>query len=156
MPLGNKEWFTNNFAAYKNVREMDWWDETTWKSDDDKKQLSIACTPCQHFSGRGLFDRNQTLWSSWSILGTKRYFFGGYRPLPYLPLLAYNFYYFSPGICIDFRDTGYRSVADGQDEETVPRCPAFRQIGEKYGPFDLAWCSPTNHFSAENVDTDTI
>ena len=41
------------------------------------------------------------------------------------------------GILI-IRDTGYRSVADGQDEETVPRCPAFRQIGDKYGPFDLA------------------
>jgi hypothetical protein len=38
----------------------------------------------------------------------------------------------------DSRDTGYRSVADGQDEDTVPRCPAFKNIGQKYGPFDLA------------------
>lgn len=78
VPLGNKEWFTSNFSTYKNVKEMDWWDEHTWKSEDQKKELKVACTPCQHFSGRGLFDRNQTLWSSWSILGTRRYFFGGY------------------------------------------------------------------------------
>lgn len=43
-----------------------------------------------------------------------------------------------PGYHVDGRDTGYRSVADGQDEETVPRCPAFKLIGQKYGPFDLA------------------
>ena len=78
VPLGNKEWFTHNFAKYKHVREMDWWDEHTWKSSDEKKQLTIACTPCQHFSGRGIFDRNVTLWSSWTLLGTKRFFFGGY------------------------------------------------------------------------------
>ena len=40
--------------------------------------------------------------------------------------------------CVNIRDTGYRSVADGQDEDNVPRCPAFKQIGQKYGPFDLA------------------
>src|SRR5438552_4669904 len=49
-------------------------------------------------------------------------------------------------ICI--RDTGYRSVADGQDEDTVPRCPAFQLIGQKYGPFHLA-----SYFSnAESAD----
>ena len=58
---------------------MDWWDEHDWKHPtEEKKSLKIVCTPCQHFSGRGLFDRNQTLWSSWSILGSKRYYFGGY------------------------------------------------------------------------------
>jgi len=40
--------------------------------------------------------------------------------------------------CADIRDTGYRSVADGQTEDEVPTCPAFKQIGDKYGPFDLA------------------
>jgi N-acyl-phosphatidylethanolamine-hydrolysing phospholipase D len=39
---------------------------------------------------------------------------------------------------VDYSDTGYRSVADGQDEDTVPRCPVFRHIGQKYGSFDLA------------------
>jgi len=35
-------------------------------------------------------------------------------------------------------DTGYRTVRDGEDENKVPVCPAFRQIGEKFGGFDLA------------------
>lgn len=35
-------------------------------------------------------------------------------------------------------DTGYRAVMDGQDEDTVPVCPAFKEIGEKFGGFDLA------------------
>ena len=50
--------------------------------------------------------------------------------------LAGNFFLIY--ICIHDRDTGYRSVADGQDEDTVPRCPAFKNIGQKYGPFNLA------------------
>jgi N-acyl-phosphatidylethanolamine-hydrolysing phospholipase D len=80
VPLGNKEWFNSNFSTYKHVHEMDWWDEKAWKhpTDDKKMPLTIACTPCQHFSGRGLFDRNHTLWSSWTVLGSKKYFFGGY------------------------------------------------------------------------------
>lgn len=43
-----------------------------------------------------------------------------------------------------FRDTGYRSVPllpDGTDdygpEHNYPRCPAFKQVGEYRGPFDL-------------------
>jgi len=116
---------------------MDWWDERLWKDPkNEKKSLTIACTPCQHFSGRGLFDRNQTLWSSWSILGTKRYYFAGYGTF-----LSH----------IDDRDTGYRSVADGQDEETVPRCPAFKLIGRKYGPFDLASYTPLTSTSDNSV-----
>ena len=35
-------------------------------------------------------------------------------------------------------DTGYRAVKDGMDEDTAPRCPAFEEIGVKFGGFDLA------------------
>ena len=35
-------------------------------------------------------------------------------------------------------DAGYRHVRNGQDENTVPVCPAFQQVGENLGPFDLA------------------
>lgn len=40
--------------------------------------LKFTCTPNQHFSGRGLFDRNKTLWCSWVIKGKRdNIFFSG-------------------------------------------------------------------------------
>jgi L-ascorbate metabolism protein UlaG (beta-lactamase superfamily) len=74
------------------ITECNWWDEVKWKG------LIIASVPSQHFSGRGLFNRNSTLWNGWVILGeNQRIYTSG--------------------------DGGYG--------------PHFRQIGEKYGPFDL-------------------
>ena len=41
-------------------------------------ELIVTCTPNQHFSGRGLFDRNKTLWCSWVITNKKvNVFFSG-------------------------------------------------------------------------------
>lgn len=44
------------------IVELDWWEE--YRFDE---QLMVAATPAQHFSGRGLCDRNKTLWASWVI-----------------------------------------------------------------------------------------
>ena len=44
------------------IVELDWWQEY---SLDPK--LMVAATPAQHFSGRGITDRNKTLWASWVI-----------------------------------------------------------------------------------------
>jgi L-ascorbate metabolism protein UlaG (beta-lactamase superfamily) len=46
-----------------NIFELDWWEQHLLGGGD----LSITATPAQHFSGRGLTDRNDTLWSSWVI-----------------------------------------------------------------------------------------
>ena len=46
----------------EKIVELDWGDE--YMVD---KNLMIAATPAQHFSGRGLTDRDQTLWASWVI-----------------------------------------------------------------------------------------
>jgi len=35
-------------------------------------------------------------------------------------------------------DTGYRTVHDGEDEDKVPVCPAFAEIGEHFGGVDVA------------------
>lgn len=45
--------------------ELDWWEE---KNIDN---IKITSTPARHFSGRGLFDRDKTLWSSYAIQGKK-------------------------------------------------------------------------------------
>jgi L-ascorbate metabolism protein UlaG (beta-lactamase superfamily) len=57
----------------EKIVELGWWDEAHPQSG-----LKIAATPAQHFSGRGLFDRNSTLWASWVIeTGKHKVFFSG-------------------------------------------------------------------------------
>jgi len=51
-----------NLPSGYNVRELDWWESTQYKD------LTITATPAQHFSGRGVLDRFQTLWASFAII----------------------------------------------------------------------------------------
>jgi len=44
------------------IVELDWWQE--YQLDQN---LMVVATPAQHFSGRGITDRNKTLWASWVI-----------------------------------------------------------------------------------------
>ena len=55
-----------------NIIELNWWQSTNLDG------LSLTATPAQHFSGRGLFDRDETLWASWVIQSdnTKLFFSG--------------------------------------------------------------------------------
>jgi L-ascorbate metabolism protein UlaG (beta-lactamase superfamily) len=56
------------------IHELDWWQERVVPGTG----LGFAATPAQHFSGRSLFDRNETLWSSWVITtANRRLFFSG-------------------------------------------------------------------------------
>lgn len=56
----------------ERIIELDWWQEI--KFDD----LTIRCTPAQHFSGRGISDREKTLWCSWIIQSAdENLFFSG-------------------------------------------------------------------------------
>lgn len=58
----------------KLITELDWWEEHTLPGG----AMSFTATPAQHFSGRGLRDRNVTLWSSWVIATpNKKVFFTG-------------------------------------------------------------------------------
>lgn len=76
----------------QNITELDWWQHTKVAG------ITFTATPSQHFSGRSLTDRDETLWASWVVKGwDSNIFFSG--------------------------DSGYFS--------------GFKEIGEKYGPFDL-------------------
>ncbi|KLV09846.1 MULTISPECIES: MBL fold metallo-hydrolase [Photobacterium] len=44
-----------------NIHEFDWWESQRVGS------VRITSAPANHTSGRGLFDKNQTLWTSWAI-----------------------------------------------------------------------------------------
>ncbi|MCM3132402.1 MBL fold metallo-hydrolase [Paenibacillus polysaccharolyticus] len=92
VPLGVRKRLIKWGVPAGQITEHQWGDEFSFKG------LTFACAPARHFSGRGLFDRDSTLWCSWVIVGRKtKVFFSG--------------------------DSGYG--------------PHFKEIGSKYGPFDL-------------------
>jgi L-ascorbate metabolism protein UlaG (beta-lactamase superfamily) len=64
-----------NFGiAAQRIFELDWWESHRVAGTD----LTLTATPSQHFSGRGLKDRNRTLWSSWVVTGSRhQVFFSG-------------------------------------------------------------------------------
>jgi L-ascorbate metabolism protein UlaG (beta-lactamase superfamily) len=72
--------------------------ELDWTANVEIGSLNITALPARHFSGRSLFNRFETLWASFALLGPKhRVYYGA--------------------------DSG--------------EWYGFRDIGERYGPFDL-------------------
>lgn len=70
VPLGLKRVFTD--LGYANVVEMDWW------QSEKLGELEVQALPVAHFSGRGLFDRDRTLWASFAIRGKDlKFWFSG-------------------------------------------------------------------------------
>lgn len=59
VPLGLGKFFEKR-RVY-NVVEMDWWQERDLTLSDGR-QLHVACTPAQHWSGRTPWGANQSLW----------------------------------------------------------------------------------------------
>ncbi len=61
VPLGLKRWFIEQGIAPGQVVELDWW------QSHQARGIALTATPSQHWSGRGLFDRMETLWAAWHI-----------------------------------------------------------------------------------------
>ena len=65
-------------AAGARVTELEWWQSA------EVAGLRVDCVPAQHFSGRGLTDRNRRLWAGWVVQGPTRRFYhagdSGYFP----------------------------------------------------------------------------
>ena len=65
-------------VAPERITELDWWQSHTLQGVNKTADLTITAAPSQHFSGRGLKDRNATLWSSLVIRSPKHsVFFSG-------------------------------------------------------------------------------
>jgi L-ascorbate metabolism protein UlaG (beta-lactamase superfamily) len=61
-------------VAAARIVELDWWESHRLPGTD----VVVTAAPSQHFSGRGLGDRNATLWSSFAIRSPKHaVFFSG-------------------------------------------------------------------------------
>lgn len=72
VPQGVGEILTDWGIPAEQVIEKNWWQST--RIGD----VELVATPAQHFSGRGLFDRDETLWASWVLKGkNQRVFFSG-------------------------------------------------------------------------------
>ncbi|KIM22577.1 hypothetical protein M408DRAFT_78885 [Serendipita vermifera MAFF 305830] len=135
-PLNNDQTFVELDISPTRFHCLDWWEDreisvdlpaaqgVTTGSNTVNAQFRLTCTPSQHQSNRGVLDRYHTLWSSWAIEEIRVV---GEAAAP------------NVGFKVWFGgDTGYRHVENGQDEDKVPHCPAFKEIGDKFGSFDLA------------------
>lgn len=93
VPLGLANHLKSWGIPESKIQEFAWHDQIQLGS------IQATFTPARHFSGRGLFDRSETLWGSWVIQSSEsKIYFSG--------------------------DSGYG--------------PHYQEIGERYGPFDLA------------------
>jgi len=136
-PLGNASWFISLGIPSDQVTELDWWDATVLDVPSIGK-IQLTCTPNQHGSGRSILDHGSTLWSSWAL-----------REIPIDETKAGRKLFFAG-------DTGYRSVPSNglaaAEEAKFPSCPAFKEVGEQLGPFDVALlpiglCEPRHFMS---------
>ena len=77
VPLGNAKLLESEGIA--NVLELDW-----WQARELSGGAKLTVVPSQHWSARGIFDRNRALWGGYVIEagGVKVYFSGdtGYGP----------------------------------------------------------------------------
>lgn len=65
-PHGDKRWFDS--YDFLRMHEHSWWDQQTITVGGNPT-VPVRCTflPAAHWSQRGLFDRNRSLWGSWMI-----------------------------------------------------------------------------------------
>ena len=59
--LGIKRHLTRWGVDASHVEELDWW------QDKQIDNIQITYTPTRHFSGRGVSDRQKSLWGGWAI-----------------------------------------------------------------------------------------
>lgn len=133
VPLGLRIWLVSAGILGNSAVELDWWQDHDlnltdlgYKSDTDpasKTSIRITCVPAQHNSGRTALDSASTLWCGWvaeRLLTTKDE--SGSSDVV------------RKGAIFHAGDTGYR-----RSVRSDVVCPAFKEIGEKFGPFDLSF-----------------
>lgn len=78
VPLGVGAHLQRWKVPASRIVELDWWESHA------VGRVNLVATPARHGSGRGLADRDATLWASWSLVGPRhRVYFsgdGGYSP----------------------------------------------------------------------------
>jgi len=133
VPLGNKKWLLATGVKAELVSEMDCWEgwegslgAPSEEGNGGVSSFKVSCVPAQHTSGRSGLDKDTTLWCGWVIerfVEESKHEAGDEAPKTTRKGAVYH-----------AGDTGYRRITKSK---TV--CPAFEQIGEKFGGFDLSF-----------------
>ena len=144
MPLGCGNALPASFR--KNLTELDWWD-----SLEAVERIKISAVPARHFSGRGLFDRNRSLWCGFVIeySGSVIYYAGDTAYGKHFAAIARRF----PGIDSALLPIGaYRPewMMEGIHISPADAVQAFSQLGA--GKF-VAYHHRTFRLSWEGPDT---
>lgn len=72
VPLGVGAHLERWGVPAEKITELDWWETASCRG------ITLTAAPARHFSGRGLFNRNSTLWCSWVLQGQQhKIYFGG-------------------------------------------------------------------------------
>ena len=72
VPLGVKAHLERWGVVSEKISELDWYESEVYRG------VRLTLAPARHFSGRGLWDRNATLWGSWIIASkTLKVYFSG-------------------------------------------------------------------------------
>jgi len=70
VPMGDKAWFDEQ--GFIECSEHIWWDEV------EQDGVKFTFLPAKHWSQRGLFDKNKSLWGSWMIeFDNFKFYFAG-------------------------------------------------------------------------------
>ena len=135
------------------AQELGWWESA------EIAGVRVHCVPAQHFSGRGLTDRNRRLWAGWIVEGARRRFyhagdtgyFGGFTEigkrfgpidLAAMPIGAY----------MPREMMGYVHVNPEESVRAALDAGARRVLAMHFGTFDLAdepLDEPPQRFRAE-------
>jgi L-ascorbate metabolism protein UlaG (beta-lactamase superfamily) len=71
VPLDNKKILIKWGIEDSKIKEFDWFEDISFNG------VQFSFCPTQHFSGRGLTDRDKYLWGSWAIIGSKKVYVSG-------------------------------------------------------------------------------
>jgi L-ascorbate metabolism protein UlaG (beta-lactamase superfamily) len=115
-PLGLKNYLDKE--AISGTAELDWWQEVALEAG-----LQVRAVPAQHFSGRGLLDRDRTLWCGYIIKTS-----------------AGNIYFSG--------DTGYNGATF---KEIRQKCGPVRLSMIPIGAYKPAWFMSPIHVSPEEA-----